>query len=432
MRIWNGRFSTLWERSVGSYTHVLLCIAGLLFGLTVPARAQVVTNNANGHYYEGVFVSGGINWANARDAAAGRTHLGLKGHLATITSAAEEQFLIANLPNAVSGEYWLGGYQDHSAPNYSEPGGGWRWITGEAWSYTNWNSAEPDNNVTEDYLQFYKSDGGWNDGNGSFLLAGYVVEYENTAPRFDLNGDGKADLLFQHSTTGQIVSWYLDGTTVTGGNASFPTVGGDFKVRGTGDFNQDGKADLVFQSSSTGRIVIWFLNGTQYLGGAAASLVPLPEYKVVGVGDFDGDGLADIVLQSNTTGKVVVWFMNGTTVTSGSFISLTPSAGYQVVGVNDLNLDGHPDLVFQDQQSSKIAVWTMSGISVTNGFALPTPISGYHVVGVSGFDGFLPGLILQNSITNQLVLWYVSGGAVVGGGFVNAIPNSSYQVVGPR
>ena len=32
--------------------------------------------------------------------------------------------------------WWLGGYQDTSTPDYREPGGGWRWVTGEPWGYT--------------------------------------------------------------------------------------------------------------------------------------------------------------------------------------------------------------------------------------------------------------------------------------------------------
>jgi hypothetical protein len=31
---------------------------------------------------------------------------------------------------------------------------------------------------------------------------------------------------------------------------------------GTGDFNGDGKADLLFQNTSTGTPVVWTMNGT--------------------------------------------------------------------------------------------------------------------------------------------------------------------------
>jgi hypothetical protein len=40
-----------------------------------------------------------------------------------------------------------------------------------------------------------------------------------------------------------------------------------WQVVGTGDFNGDGKADLVFQNSSTGEVAEWLLNGVQILGG---------------------------------------------------------------------------------------------------------------------------------------------------------------------
>jgi hypothetical protein len=32
--------------------------------------------------------------------------------------------------------------------------GTWKWVTGETYSYTNWNSGEPNNAGNEDYVQF--------------------------------------------------------------------------------------------------------------------------------------------------------------------------------------------------------------------------------------------------------------------------------------
>jgi len=414
---------------------VFICAVGMLLGAVPRVQAQVVFNPANGHYYEAVSVPAGISWLNARDAAAGHTYLGRKGHLVTITSAAEQQFVVTNLPQAVTGNYWLGGYQDRTASDYSEPAGGWRWVTGEPWSYTFWSSGQPSNFLNvEDYLNFYTSDGGWNDAAnlGSIGVPGYVVEYEFAAHLFDVNGDGHSDLVFQHSTTGQVVFWYMNGTTVTGGASASLTPVGGYKIRGTGDFNEDGSSDLVFQNSASGQIVVWFMNGTRVLGGSSVALVPLAGYQVVGVGDFNGDGFPDLVLQNATTNKVVIWFMNGTTVTSGSFISLTPDTGYQVVGVNDLNADGAPDLVLQNSQTNQIVIWYLNGITVTNGVSLPMPAAGYKVAAVSAFNGTLPGIVLQNSITNQVVFWYLDGGNVIGGGLASGIPDSSYQIVGPR
>lgn len=410
-----------------------LAAVGILLGLVPQANADPIVNPANGHYYDAISVAGGIDWSHARDAAAGRRYLGRAGHLVTLTSAAEQQFVITNFPNAVSGNYLLGGYQDRNAPDYAEPDKGWRWVTGEPWSYTAWVPFQPDNGSNvEDFLHFFSGTGEWNDVAGTSPLGGYVVEYEFTPQPFDINGDGQSDLAFQNSATGQIVFWYMQGTTVSGGVAASTMPAAGYKIRGTADFNQDGSPDLVFQNSTTGQIVIWYMSGPDFLGGSSVALIPLAGYEVVGAGDFNGDGLPDLALQNSSTGRVVIWFMNGSTVTSGSFISLTPAAGYRVAAVNDLNTDSHPDLVLQDQQSNKIVIWYMSGISVTGGVSLPTPTSDYKVMGAGAFNGLFPSLVFQNTVTNQIAFWYLDGANVIGGGLASGVPNSAYQLVGPR
>src|SRR5207247_1453618 len=102
-----------------------------------------VYNPANGHWYQAVPIPGGIPWPAARAAAAAQSYAGYPGHLVTITSAAEDQFLVSSLPLGLDNHWRVGGYQDQTAPDYSEPAGGWRWVTGEPWSYTNWHAREP-------------------------------------------------------------------------------------------------------------------------------------------------------------------------------------------------------------------------------------------------------------------------------------------------
>ena len=97
-------------------------------------------NPANGHYYELVNLESDLNWAAAAAAAAAASHLGLPGHLVTITSEAESQFIQANF--AVPSDFsspenftWIGLFQPSGT---TEPGapvdgsaGGWQWVTGE-------------------------------------------------------------------------------------------------------------------------------------------------------------------------------------------------------------------------------------------------------------------------------------------------------------
>jgi len=153
-----------------------------------------VDDGGNGHYYELVLVPGGINWLDAREAAEERAYLGLRGHLATITSEQENDFITVDLMAGNIVNAHVGGYQDYGAPDYSEPGGGWRWVTGEPWEYANWGDSNPNNNGDEDSVNVYASGTSyskmWNDYPDDLGgIFGYVVEYR-LAPAAVYHVDG--------------------------------------------------------------------------------------------------------------------------------------------------------------------------------------------------------------------------------------------------
>jgi hypothetical protein len=152
------------------------------------ARGQVVYNSQNGHYYEVVLTDPRITWLEARAAAEARTYAGWRGHLVTQTSQQETDFLVANLD---LGDHYLGAYQDTAALDYSEPAGGWRWVTGESWGYTNWIRLTNEPNEVEGGLEnfthykTYVEPGAWNDIRNDHPIdggQGYVVEYDPLLP----------------------------------------------------------------------------------------------------------------------------------------------------------------------------------------------------------------------------------------------------------
>src|SRR5436309_13773320 len=119
--------------TLARFLSLALLAALLLGGAARPGAAQSaspVYNPTNGHWYQYVSISRQINWPDARAAAESVSYAGYPGHLATVTSSEENQFVSSYLTGVgLQGGIWLGGYQDHSAPDYSEPTGGWRWIT---------------------------------------------------------------------------------------------------------------------------------------------------------------------------------------------------------------------------------------------------------------------------------------------------------------
>ena len=128
------------------------CLPNVLLGFTFVGAY-------NGRHY---FRSNSTaTWANAKAAA-----IALGGNLPSINSAAENNFLAA-AAFASNNSHWIG-----LSDELTE--GTFLWADGEAVSYTNWNSGEPNNSSNEDYAEI-STGGGWNDLN-STTTRHYFVE----------------------------------------------------------------------------------------------------------------------------------------------------------------------------------------------------------------------------------------------------------------
>jgi hypothetical protein len=100
-------------------------------------------------------------------------------------------------------------------------------------------------------------------------------------------------------------------------------------IHAVGDFNGDGKTDILWQNSSTGQVEIWLMNGTALSSTGNLGNV-FPPWSIAGVGDFNGDGKADILWRNSSTGQVEIWLMNGTAALSHG-IPGAPTTDWQIV-----------------------------------------------------------------------------------------------------
>ncbi len=161
-----------------------LALALVGFDDTASAQTAVqwrVVDGGNGHWYMGDSVARPRFAANASAIAQG-------GHLATVTNWTEHQYVMGMMNSTgLQGYPWLGGYQDVNAPDYSEPSGGWRWVTGEPWVYQSWGWNEPNNYSGNEHWLHGRDT--WNDAPAvSDWLLPSLIEWSA-----DCNADGIID-----------------------------------------------------------------------------------------------------------------------------------------------------------------------------------------------------------------------------------------------
>jgi hypothetical protein len=191
------------KRVKGLASAAIVALGGASAAATAaPAAAAVLF--FGGHYYE--YISAlDIGWTAARDAAGALVFDGQTGYLATITSAAENEFLRSNFSLGAVGfaGAWLGG-------QVTPDSGGAKgfWVTGPetgqqfslggagfGGAYANWGGVEPNNAPSYAYMNVGSAfagiaNGQWADAiNGvssvNDPIKGYIVEYNggpNAAP----------------------------------------------------------------------------------------------------------------------------------------------------------------------------------------------------------------------------------------------------------
>lgn len=163
---------------------------GLQVTLEESATAKTTAETEyNGHAYE--LFDESMSWTAAEAFCEGRG-----GHLVTITSAEENDAMVSLMQQGSKGYYYIG-YSDIKQT------GDWKWITGEASGYANWDPEKPEPSQGEG--QYYamivsvenpprKQTGEWadipdkntdnrySDGYYAYTNSGFICEYEACCP----------------------------------------------------------------------------------------------------------------------------------------------------------------------------------------------------------------------------------------------------------
>ncbi len=115
------------------------------------------------------------------------------------------------------------------------------------------------------------------------------------------------------------------------------------------DFDGDGKDDILWRNSATGENYIYFMNGTAVRTGGFLRTVADLNWTIAGVGDFDGNGKADILWRNSATGENYIYLMNGTAIAGEGFIRTVADQSWQVAGIGDFDGDGEDDILWRNR-----------------------------------------------------------------------------------
>ncbi|PSB21646.1 hypothetical protein C7B65_03430 [Phormidesmis priestleyi ULC007] len=201
----------------------------------------------------------------------------------------------------------------------------------------------------------------------------------------DFNGkDGKKDILWRNTQTGEVAVWLMDGTKIIkGGAASLSNVPDSWKPQ-LGDFNKDGISDILWRNTQTGGVAIWLMNGNQIATGGAASLSSVPIEWTAQVGDFEGNKADDILWRNTQTDQLAVWLLDGTQIapSGAAFLPSPLPSRFNIERLADFNNDGKTDLLLRDSASGEVAVWLMNGTSLLDAAFLPQRSSSDQLDGI--------------------------------------------------
>ncbi len=169
---------------------VMSVVPMTLFSASAASAVPSGAKEYNGHTYY-VFKSS-VSWTKAKQYCENRG-----GHLATITSAKENNFVASLIDKKGIKNCWLG------ASDSSEEGT-WKWVTGETFKYNDWGSGQPDNYQKEEHYLQVENDI-WNDQNNEDLnVQGYVCEWDMTKTKASSVRLNKSSATVYYKGTGTI------------------------------------------------------------------------------------------------------------------------------------------------------------------------------------------------------------------------------------
>jgi uncharacterized protein (DUF1800 family) len=229
---------------------------------------------------------------------------------------------------------------------------------------------------------------------------------------FDLNGDGRSDIVLRNASTGANRVIFMNGTQVVNDAPLLSLADRDYVMAGLADFNLDNKADLLWRHQASGERFYWTMDGATVTGTAALGQNVDTDWRIAGTGALGGDGRADVVWRHEATGDHVLWIMTAT----GPSVAVLPAEtdlGWRIAGIGDANGDARADIYWR-HRDGRNRIWLMGNGVFSQSINLPARDPVWQLVGVGDFDmNGAADILWRHPVSGKAILWLMSGSVII-------------------
>ncbi|WP_269520014.1 FG-GAP repeat domain-containing protein [Alteromonas sp. BMJM2] len=257
----------------------------------------------------------------------------------------------------------------------------------------------------------------------------FVVTNNSLPTKHDVDGDGKADILWRNTNDGRNWMWSMDGLSTTK-NAGINVIADQaWNIVGRGDFDGDGKSDILWRNQATGRNYIYLMDGFNIKQRGELNYIYDTQWKIKEVMDFNGDGKDDIIWRHEGRGDTWIYLMDGIEANSSIPSLKVADLNWQIVGSGDVNGDGFDDIIWRHKIKGTNYIWLMNGSNISSRYTLNTVNTNWDIVGAGDIDGDgTDDIIWRNRSDGRNWAYLMGNGEIKTSSLINTVNNSDWKI----